>query len=59
LGFPSLFKEIKDDDTLKNRGFIKAYFTASNGVSTLYKSDNPPLEFGLAGGFSRVLSHRY
>lgn len=59
LGFPSLFKEAPKIKNLWYSGFIQANFKASNGVTTIYKNGNPPLEYGLSGGFSRVLKHTY
>ncbi|THF53144.1 hypothetical protein E6C50_02765 [Flavobacterium supellecticarium] len=59
LGFPSLFKDVPSTRNLKNSGFVQANFKASNGITTLYKSGNPPLEYGLTAGFSRVIRHTY
>ena len=59
LGFPSLFKNAPKTKDLKNTGFIKGNIKASNGVSTLLKTDNPSLQYGLSGGYSRVLKHTY
>lgn len=59
LGFPTLLGGSDDLENLTYTGFIQANFKASNGVSTLYKSDNPPFEGGITAGISRILSHRY
>ncbi len=59
LGFPSLFNEAPATKDLKNSGFVQAYAKATNGVATLWKANSQPVELGLTGGYSRVLSHRY
>ncbi len=59
LGFPSLFKDAPATKDLTNSGFIQVYAKATNGVATLWKANSQPVEFGLTGGYSRVLSHSY
>jgi len=59
LGFPSLFKDTPSTKNLKNSFFIQGNFKASNGFTTLYKSENPPLDYGVTGGYSRVIKHTY
>ncbi|PBQ34751.1 hypothetical protein CNR22_24240 [Sphingobacteriaceae bacterium] len=56
LGVPALFRSAADNDNFWNTGFIQGNFKANNGVSTLYKTDNPPLEYGVSGGYSRIIS---
>lgn len=57
LGFPSFYKTVKDIESVRITGFIQLSFTASNGVSTLYKSANPPLEYSLTAGISWLFGH--
>lgn len=62
VGFPTVFKKI--DETATNKqfdftGFIQLNFKASNGITTLYKEGNPPLEYGFTGGVSFILKHKY
>jgi hypothetical protein len=59
LGFPSLFKDAPETKNLKNSGFIQPYFKATNGITTLYKANTSPVEFGITAGYSRVLKHSY
>ncbi|HEX8016825.1 MAG TPA: hypothetical protein VF465_16460, partial [Flavobacterium sp.] len=60
LGFPFIIKdspaEYKD---ITYTGFIQPSFKATNGVSTLYKADSAPLEYGITSGLSMKISHHY
>lgn len=57
VGFPSVFRDSVKN--LKHSGFIQPSFKAANGISTLYKSGSPPLEYGLSAGYSYIARHRY
>lgn len=59
LGFPSLFKDAPKTKDLKHSGFIEPSFKATNGVTTLYKTDSSPLEYGIKAGYSLILKHKY
>lgn len=59
LGFPSVFKDAPATKDLKNSGFIQPSFKATNGISTIYKANSAPVEFGVSAGYSRILKHTY
>jgi hypothetical protein len=60
LGFPFIIKDDpKDYKDITYTGFLQPSFKATNGVSTLYKADSAPLEYGITGGVSLKISHKY
>lgn len=61
IGLPGLFKDVEKSDLNKHMvtGFIQPSFKASNGISTLYKDGNPPIEFGVSGGVFFITKNKY
>lgn len=60
LGFPFIIRDSPVDyKDIKYTGFLQPSFKATNGVSTLYKADSAPLEYGVSAGASIKLSHNY
>lgn len=59
LGFPSLIIEAPETKDLTFTGFVEPSFKATNGVSTLYKAESAPFEYGLKTGVSWIVNHVY
>ncbi len=59
LGFPSLFSDNEPSKSLSTTGFLQLNAKATNGLSTLYKSDNPPSEIGVNAGVSFILRQKF
>jgi len=55
VGFP--FHQKLEPKDFSKSGFIEVGVRAANGIATLYKSKNPPLEFSFSGGFSFITNH--
>lgn len=58
LGFPGLFKSLKDINNTRFSGFVQPSFSATNGVATLFKTKSPSLEYNFNAGVSIILFHR-
>lgn len=59
LGFPALFSDEAAGRNLSTTGFLQLNAKASNGLSTLYKSGNPPSELGASAGLSFILHQNF
>ncbi|MBX2896798.1 MAG: hypothetical protein KF763_15235 [Cyclobacteriaceae bacterium] len=56
VGFPMLKKKIND---LVNTFYLSVSAKAANGVATVWKTTGTPAEITYAGGYTRIVDHRY